>query len=255
MNQPKKPLFLKLKDHFTGQSHGQSFVELALILPILLLMLAGVVETSFFIARYLDVLDLTREAARFASVRDPFGVVAADYDCSTQNYFSFYYDTSCIFSPPAGSAACTNAAYCNGLNSYAPLDLTTDDVVVSVFTITAANALGNPYVSNTWPAPNGRWALSDLNTDVNTRGNWQKDCRGNTVRTTPHFTPTVINSTLNNAFGENKGYVAVEVFYCYHQVLNLPFFTIFVPNPLQIDAYTLMPLPAAQPTPTTTAHP
>ena len=51
---------------------GQSFLELALILPILLIMLMGLVEVSLFIGRYLDILDLTREAARFASVRDPF---------------------------------------------------------------------------------------------------------------------------------------------------------------------------------------
>ena len=35
-------------------------------------MLLGMVEVVVFIGRYLDVLDLTREAARFASVRDPF---------------------------------------------------------------------------------------------------------------------------------------------------------------------------------------
>ncbi len=58
-----------------GRFRGQSFLELALILPILLIMLMGLVEVSLFIGRYLDILDLTREAARFASVRDPFVTV------------------------------------------------------------------------------------------------------------------------------------------------------------------------------------
>ncbi len=54
------------------RSRGQSFLELALVLPILLLMLMGLVEVAIYIGRYLDALDLTREAARFASIRDPF---------------------------------------------------------------------------------------------------------------------------------------------------------------------------------------
>jgi len=44
--------------------------------------------------------------------------------------------------------------------------------------------------------------------------------------------------------------VAVEVYYCYNQVFNIPLFSIFVPNPIQIHAYTLMPLPGSIPTPT-----
>ena len=55
----------------TKKEKAQSFVELALVLPIILLILLGLVEVSFFISRYLDVMDLTREAARFASIRDP----------------------------------------------------------------------------------------------------------------------------------------------------------------------------------------
>ena len=47
-----------------------------------------------------------------------------------------------------------------------------------------------------------------------------------------------------------KGFVAVEIYYCHTQALNLPVFTLFVPNPLMIHAYTIMPLPAAAPTPT-----
>ncbi len=55
----------RIKEH-----SGQSLVELAIILPLLLLMLAGMVEVAFGMFAYLTALDLTREAARFASVRD-----------------------------------------------------------------------------------------------------------------------------------------------------------------------------------------
>ncbi len=230
---------------------GQSFVELALVLPVLLLILLGLVEVAFFISRYLDVMDLSREAARFASVRDPFAT--GDLNCSTTTDLNFFYDTSCMMSPPSGSAACPNAQYCNGFNHYLNLDLSTDDVVISAFTIS-----GN-VISEQMPQPNNYWALSNVdfsgNTDLNlTSGtlpdNFKKNCEGNIVRTGPHFTAAQVQSLLLSNAPHNKGYVAVEVYYCHEQVLGIPIITDLIPNPLQIRAYTIMPLPAAQPTPT-----
>ena len=58
---------MKLK----GQ-RAKSFLEFALVLPILILVLLGVVELTLFLGTYINLLDLTREAARFASNRDPF---------------------------------------------------------------------------------------------------------------------------------------------------------------------------------------
>jgi hypothetical protein len=228
---------------------GQSLLELALILPILLLILVGVVEISLFIGRYLDVLDLTREAARFASARDPqiesyvAGITPGDMDCSTPDEFNFYYDTACVFSPPAGSPSCDNPLFCNGLNSYVFLNPETDDVVISVYTIT------NHTVSNIWPDV-GYWALSENDGIVGNDGNWRRDCQGNEVRGTPHFDEGLVNSMLDANAPNTKAFVAVEFYYCYEQVLNLPIFTDFVPNPIQVNAYTIMPLPEGEPTPT-----
>jgi hypothetical protein len=42
----------------------------------------------------------------------------------------------------------------------------------------------------------------------------------------------------------------VEVYYCYHQVLNLPFISQFIPNPMRLHTYSIMPAPEAIPTPT-----
>jgi hypothetical protein len=232
-------------------TRGQSFVELALVLPVLLLILLGLVEVAFFISRYLDVLDLSREAARFASVRDPFAT--GDLNCSTTDDLNFFYDTSCMMSPPSGSPGCPNAQYCNGFNHYLELDLNTDDVVIKGFTITGNN------ISDQYPHPNGYWALSNVDfsssTDLNlTNGtlpdNFTKDCEGNVVRSDPHFTAARVQSLLLSGAPTNKGYVAVEVYYCHQQVLGIPIITDLIPNPLQIRAFTIMPLPAAQPTPT-----
>lgn len=256
----------KQKDQIQKQhNRGQSFVELALVIPILLLILLGVVEVAVFIGRYLDVLDLSREAARFASVRDPF-TSSGDLNCSTTDDLNFYYDTACILSPPTGSAECTNAQFCNGFNPYVVLNPDTDDVVISVFTALNQN------ITDQYPNPNDFWALSNVNyttntdlnytADPNNPNNFMRNCQGDTVRSEPYYTsarvsgdllqyptpdPTLTGSTNAN---KGRGFVAVEVYYCYEQVLGLPLFTDIIPNPLQIHAYTLMPLPASQPTPT-----
>lgn len=238
--------------HFRHASKGQSFVELALIVPILLIILMGLVEVAFFMGRYLDVLDLTREAARFASGRSPYlnngadpRPASADYNCSTPDNFDFYYDTACIFSPPE-TQVCRDASnpFCNGFNSFITFNQATDDVVISVFTIETQ------VIKNRWPAPNGWWALSNVDTDAGHSDNFKRNCQGDVVRTEPYYTTTLVNNLLGTSASvtPKKGYVAVEVYYCYEQVLNLPFFTDFVPNPMQIHAYTFMPLPAAQPT-------
>ncbi len=146
-------IFAKFRKAKNEHKRGQAFLELALILPVLLIMLIGMVEVVFFIGRYLDVLDLTREAARFASQRDPqieeiiagAGIPPGDYDCSTANDFNFFYDTSCIFSPTIGSSTCWDADYCNGLNPFLIMNPATDDIVVTVFT------LSTNQVSNVWP--------------------------------------------------------------------------------------------------------
>jgi hypothetical protein len=211
-------------------------------------MMIGMVELAFFTGRYLDALDLTREAARYASLRDPFDPGAAgDFNCSTLTSINFWYDTSCIFSPPQG-AACADAAFCNGFNPYLDIDLSTDDVVITAFTVSDHEA------QQAHPLPAGYWALSDH--DVNpATANWTKDCQGNVERTTPFFTLARMNSILQT--DENtppsKGYITVEFYYCYHQVLDLPILSDLIPNPMRTHVYTVMPLPAAAPTATTTS--
>ena len=137
--------------HFRHASKGQSFVELALVVPILLIILLGLVEVALFMGRYLDVLDLTREAARFASGRVPYlnngadpRPSNADYNCSTPDQFDFYYDTACIFSPPRlNRCREANDPFCNGFNSFITFNPDTDDVVISVFTIESQTIQAN----------------------------------------------------------------------------------------------------------------
>lgn len=50
-----------------GVERGQGLLEIAIILPILLLLLFGLVETGFGLRNYLLVCNANREAARFAA--------------------------------------------------------------------------------------------------------------------------------------------------------------------------------------------
>lgn len=54
-----------------GKRRGQSFIELAVVLSILLMLLTGMVEFGNLLNQYINVVDAARTAAREASVADP----------------------------------------------------------------------------------------------------------------------------------------------------------------------------------------
>lgn len=46
------------------------------------------------------------------------------------------------------------------------------------------------------------------------------------------------------------GFIMVEIFYNYDMILKLPWITAFVPDPVRLHAYSIMPNSAVEPTPT-----
>jgi hypothetical protein len=92
---------------------GQSMVEFAIFLPILLMLLTGVVEFGFMLNQYVSLVHGTRQAARYYSVFTPFNTDGSDNP-------DFY-----------------NGAISELQNSILPLKLdeNADDVVVTVFSI------------------------------------------------------------------------------------------------------------------------
>jgi len=126
---------------------------------------------------------------------------------------------------------CVNSTYfyrlvpCVVTQSLAPqiaLDPASDDVVLSSF------AVASGVVTARFPDADG-WSLS-----------------GNHVS---EFTTAEINAMLDPA-APNTGLVLVEVFYDYNMVMALPWITAFVPNPVVLHAYTIMPNTHVEPTPT-----
>ncbi len=217
-------------------NQGQSFTELALIFPILLLMIAGFVEVAFFSYHYLEAIDLTREAARYASVRDPFELNAPVSGLPTaacnDSDFHFYFDTACVI-------------LYSSENQSISFDPQIDDITISVFTV------ANNSVSDRWPNDgDGVWAISTSSDLWTGAENWTKDCQGNTISFQPNVTNADVQASFQSGAPTSRGYVLVEFYYCHHQVLNLPILSDFIPTPLRIRAYSFMPAPEALPTPT-----
>ncbi len=63
------------------------------------------------------------------------------------------------------------------------------------------------------------------------------------------FTSAQIAALLD-PLAPTTGLVLVEVFYDYHMVMALPWITAFVPDPITLHAYSIMPNVNVEPTPT-----
>lgn len=98
------------------------------------------------------------------------------------------------------------------------LDPSTDDVIVSVFRVTGSTVTLRP--------TSGSFRLYS--------------------HQTPIFNSAAIQNQLISG-APNAGLVVVEVHYNYHQVLKLPWLTLFVPDPMMLRAYTIMPNRYAEP--------
>ena len=256
------------------KQRAQSFIEFALILPLLIIILLGVVEATLFIGSYINLLDLTRSAARFASNRDPFTDVPVKTLCvkSDVNAFDFFCDTSRIFSPIPEPPGCI---FCGGFNSTLQLKSNEDDILIYVFT--ESEVSGQPKITDNAicdvdpidpaqpPDDCKPWVWSDHDADTLHDSNWQHPCGNSSPAPTPNSIPTspppnstptptpapnfsrdIMQSYLSSGANMEKGFVVVEVIYCYHMVLNI--FPDLLRIPIKIDTYSVMPLPAAQPT-------
>lgn len=248
---------------------GQSLVEIALALPVLLIMLTGMLEFGFALNQYLNALDAAREGARFASDGDPL-----------------LRDAATPLPPPALDCATTDfyvQAACVALETMAPvpLDPTRDDVVISVFRVLAGQVVGRwpgcapdnpddcPRDPPVMPETRGEWHLfgsgnpctNGLDDDddgaiddgcVNPGdaiGAPEPSCDVDTDITChpSRFTIEDVEARIDPD-APNTAVMLVEVFYNYDQLLKLPWITAFVPDPLPMHTYTIIPVPAAEPT-------
>jgi hypothetical protein len=200
---------------------GQSLVEVAIAFPILIMLFTGVVEFGFIMNYYLSLVDATRDSARLYSGGDPF---EASLFRSPYNSDTFYYDTAFevkrILDPVIDKPSYRGRRIV--------LDPALDDVIVSVYSADYL-ASGNRVVARR-ASPYHLFPTAG-----SVSGNHPSI-----------FTAASILST-RVCGAPSAGILVVEIIYNYHHVLALPWMTAFLPNPLPLRAYTIMPIRAAEP--------
>lgn len=199
-------------------ARAQSLVETALLLPVLLLLLSGLVEFGFLLNRYLILLDAVRNAARFSSdslFTAAFPDTACDVGTVSYPHFTdFFGQTACLVLRELGNE-----------QPAVLLDPARDDVIVSAFSVEAGVGVTR------FPPAFGEAGFSYF-------GNEASD-----------FTTADINSMLE-PLAPSTGLLLVEIWYHYDQVLRLPWITAFLPDPVPLHLHTVMPLVSAEPTST-----
>jgi len=188
-------------------------MEMTVVLFILLLLLMGVVEFGNLMNEYINLVDGVREGARFGSNNDPFELPDGSVNYSVVQT-SFYENIDQVIEGFGTEEAA-------GSISPLVLDESRDDILISFISTQDGDVLA-------------------------TYGPWCKYCNGQTSRLLND--PGFIEGSLNED-APNTGILIVEIFYAYDQLLNMPIFTQFIPNPIEVHAYSIMPLSAAEPTP------
>ena len=197
------------------KSRAQSLTEFAIALPVLFILLSGVVEYGFALNYYLSLLDATRESARYYSKLDPFL-----YDTNR----NIVGDNPLFYGGAAGMAInnldptldpeFADEPYVGRIIALNP---DTDEVIVTVYSKSDSGVVSYPTAG-----PFRRFSSS----------------------TESLFTSEEVQGLFESGTPD-AGLLIVEVHYTYNAVMNLPWTAALFP--MKLRAYTIMPLPAADP--------
>ena len=236
------------------RERGQSLLETALFLPILLVLVVGMVEVAVYALSYMTILDASREAARFGSNLDPALTSQYPFDmhgdpfpdvramepeelrriCNSGESTNFYYEVACLAfqNVPPGMLDIGNG----------------DDIVITVVgvqsgdityrwpvTPTQANSQDQSYHFRTCNLTEtqaigtsecGSWSLYGNHSSGVDYG----DLETKLVSTAP-----------------NTGFVIVEIFHAHAHFTGLFNIAGFMPESVVIRPYSIFPVPAAEP--------
>jgi hypothetical protein len=226
-----------------GHSRGQGLVETALLVPVLLMVLSGLVEFGFFLNDYLALQDAARNAARF-SADGQYNFRDSIHSCNSgSGTRDFYRQTACLVNQELAQE-----------RPEITLDLGTgvDDIVISVFSIAQDYCTAPPSFPpvQALPPGSGVSCVSARHPSEAGEAGWSaaQDATG-TRNQSSRFSSAEIDSRLSN-MAPSTGLVIVELTYTYDQKLKLPWITAFISDPVVLHNYALMPLVSAEPTPT-----
>ena len=245
---------------------GQSMVEIALAFPILLLVLAGMLEVGKYFNDYLTLLDATREGARFASDQDYSRAIEPLYDPADANENKYITSGGCD-NDFYRQAACLVFQNISGIR-YNPA---VDDVVVSTFSIGSDGRVAYRFprpCAGGGPTPPAGMYQGCSQTVTSREQGWSycqnviqqninrpemlvkqinyagTECQVKASR----FSDQDIERLMNTASTPKTGLVLVEVYHAHRQFLGLiPPGLPFLPQEVMMHAYTIMPIPSAAP--------
>jgi hypothetical protein len=255
---------------------GQSFVELALMMPILLLMLAGMVEVVLAFNDYLQILDGASRGARFISDSHPYPDqvetdlnIASPYDdikdCDdTLNFFRVAACTTVDGLAPIvlvpGTGLRTNTA-----GTCANPEPAQDDIVISIFgtrvwdddsnsttpKIVSVTRFDNNTINSSSGTAVGELVADNSSSSDGAESGWSymEDQHSGVGGMCSTVTTAEVQSFLLNT-APNTGIVLIEVFFNHDQVFDMPGFGDVIPNPILLHAYAFFPLVSAEPTTT-----
>lgn len=265
MNRVKSLVVEKGKTLMSGRRRGQAFVELALIMPVLLFMIAGMVEVVFAFNDYLQMLDGARNGARDSANLNPYPKASSAYDtdtnCATTD--NFFRRTACntkTFLMPVDIAREPPTENGNTCIPASDRDRFVNDIVLSIFTTAVVDPGtgpefqvkrfddnvyngGNPYLKE--DTDESGWSfVMDQYTSPPQRG------MCSSFDTAADITPLLLGSTGTINAAPNTAYLLVEVYFRHYQLFDLPAFGDVVENPILLHAYAIFPIAAAEATPT-----
>jgi Flp pilus assembly protein TadG len=221
-------------------AQAQSFVEFALLLPLLILLLLIMVELGFVLNAYLSLLDSTRQTARVYSNINPFVLIT---DNSTTPATITKEDDLTYY----GAAAALLVETLDSNSYQIDFDESSDapdNVLVSVIGVDV-NTTPNPDTITIIRHPDSSeyWAL---NPDSVADG-----------QTSKYADDEIIKSymTKGGSTPVTTGLLIIEVYYGYEGTLQVPGLTFFNTtigfatdaNPLVLYASSVMPLSPAKP--------
>jgi hypothetical protein len=215
---------------------GQSLVEVAIILPILLMLFSGMVEFGFMLNTYLSLLDATRQVARQFSNTNPFELVPDPIPAEPDrkkvvDNMAFYYTAQDalvdLLNPPGPENA--------GVRRF-ELDTTQDDIIISVIAVRVSDA--EPDIVHSiarYPDPL-------------TSGEMFPYYRAYDNQESAYADDATIEALMveNGALPIRTGILIIEIYYSYEGVLQLPWVEIFLDS-VMLHADTVMPLGSAKP--------
>jgi hypothetical protein len=211
----------KIRSAAQRGQRGQSMVELAVFLPIFILIIAGIAEMGWYLNVYLNLLDATRESARYAADLDPVQNYDPTYNANAPGYSGAVADcdSTVEFYTVIACYTLQNIPYeLDPSNDY-------DDIILSAFTIK------NGSVYNGYRYPDYYESVVDKGWSL----------YGNQIS---QFSTARINELFDDD-SPDQGILIVEIYFMHKQVLALPFFTIFVPENIGVHVFTMMPNPTA----------